>query len=347
MKSKNDSLLNNSEINIKESCPSNNEDSTNRKTKIPSNDTEEKNIQENQEDIEQQDFNDFNIAFFLPKDLRENIEEDEETPENENKDIHQDNNFYLSKEENINDKDLHLNKINSQNIISSSNNKNNENDKISVNNGGKDLKAGENLNTEKNISQSNKNINNINNYFVNNNNNTQINFHFNNALYNNNFIYPSNNSDSHLMNWFSTNQPFYIPNNLINQNINNNYIFNNNIYPYFAYQNQLDNKNPPLFQVNSKYNNKQKKKNYNSEYIIEMFGRLGWICELCNNFNYETRKKCNRCHTAKKPKKIDEYIMAKMNNSLKFKNYWICKYCRNYNFPFRLVCNRCQAKKEV
>ena len=113
------------------------------------------------------------------------------------------------------------------------------------------------------------------------------------------------------------------------------------------YQNQLNNKNPPLFQVNSKYNNKQKKKKYSSEYIIEMFGRLGWICELCNNFNYETRKKCNRCHTAKKPKKIDEYIMSKMNNSLKFKNYWICKYCRNYNFPFRLVCNRCQAKKEV
>ena len=38
------------------------------------------------------------------------------------------------------------------------------------------------------------------------------------------------------------------------------------------------------------------------DYTIEMFGRRGWICELCNNFNYETRKKCNRCHINKKPK---------------------------------------------
>ena len=40
-----------------------------------------------------------------------------------------------------------------------------------------------------------------------------------------------------------------------------------------------------------------------------MFGRHGWICKLCNNFNYDTRKKCNRCHVVKKPKKIVEYLL--------------------------------------
>ena len=41
-----------------------------------------------------------------------------------------------------------------------------------------------------------------------------------------------------------------------------------------------------------------------NEYIVEMFGRRGWICSLCNNFNYEARKKCNRCGIIKMPKKV-------------------------------------------
>ena len=76
-----------------------------------------------------------------------------------------------------------------------------------------------------------------------------------------------------------------------------------------------------------------------------MFGRRGWICKLCNNFNYETRKKCNRCHMLKKPRKIDEFYLIKLNNSLGYKNYWTCKYCGNCNYPFRFICNRCKAKK--
>ena len=43
------------------------------------------------------------------------------------------------------------------------------------------------------------------------------------------------------------------------------------------------------------------------EYITHMFGRRGWICDLCNNFNYLGRKKCNRYHMLMKPKKIDEF----------------------------------------
>ena len=43
--------------------------------------------------------------------------------------------------------------------------------------------------------------------------------------------------------------------------------------------------------------------NEDDDYLIEMFGKRGWICLLCNNFNYETRIKCNRCGELKKPKK--------------------------------------------
>ena len=78
-----------------------------------------------------------------------------------------------------------------------------------------------------------------------------------------------------------------------------------------------------------------------------MFGRVGWICELCNNFNYDTRKKCNRCHINKKAKKIEEYLLAEKNKNNARKNLWYCKYCGNYNYAFRIICNRCQAKKDI
>lgn len=45
-------------------------------------------------------------------------------------------------------------------------------------------------------------------------------------------------------------------------------------------------------------------RNEDYEYLIEMFGKKGWVCLLCNNFNYEKRIKCNRCGQLKKPKKI-------------------------------------------
>ena len=35
----------------------------------------------------------------------------------------------------------------------------------------------------------------------------------------------------------------------------------------------------------------RKNKKKNNQYIIEMF-RKGWICEDCNNLNYESRNKC-------------------------------------------------------
>ena len=37
-----------------------------------------------------------------------------------------------------------------------------------------------------------------------------------------------------------------------------------------------------------------------------MFGRTGWICNKCNNFNFESRNRCNRCFCNKDPKTIEE-----------------------------------------
>ena len=81
------------------------------------------------------------------------------------------------------------------------------------------------------------------------------------------------------------------------------------------------------------------------EYTIEMFGKKGWICESCINFNYKSRKKCNRCHQSKNPKKIEDYLAAEKENFIGYRQYWLCSFCGNSNLAFRLVCNRCRIKK--
>ena len=106
------------------------------------------------------------------------------------------------------------------------------------------------------------------------------------------------------------------------------------------------------------FNNKTDKNKINEknieevEYLVEMFGRKGWICRLCNNFNYETRNKCNRCGIVKKPKKIidlKQKVEPKVNNEIKERNNkkgdWICLNCRNLNYSFRTICNRCKIPK--
>lgn len=103
---------------------------------------------------------------------------------------------------------------------------------------------------------------------------------------------------------------------------------------------------------------KNKKKKASDEFTVEMFGRRGWICEQCNNFNYESRNKCNRCGIPKQPKKITKLPKSVKNeneevsedllktNKCDRKGDWSCFNCKNLNFAFRLVCNRCQMKKE-
>ena len=160
------------------------------------------------------------------------------------------------------------------------------------------------------------------NFFSNNNNNNnnkspeinEINNNVNNN-FNGNFIDGHNN-----INVINTNQ--FKNNNLNinydnNNNNNNNYIFNFqklnygleqgenqlNQFPNFRqmtlnsfptnYQNQL------YFQNNIMLNNdnsnniiqqNQKSKLNPEDYIFEKFGKRGWQCEKCNNFNFESKK---------------------------------------------------------
>ena len=92
-------------------------------------------------------------------------------------------------------------------------------------------------------------------------------------------------------------------------------------------------------------------RNEDDEYLVQMFGKRGWICLLCNNFNYETRIKCNRCGELKKPKKINDLRFQikkeQIDNNLNDNQNkdWICSYCKNINYSFRNICNRCKIQK--
>ena len=50
----------------------------------------------------------------------------------------------------------------------------------------------------------------------------------------------------------------------------------------------------------------EKKNDSEDEYIFEKFGKRGWQCEKCNNFNFESRTKCNRCGIDKQPKSLQK-----------------------------------------
>ena len=82
------------------------------------------------------------------------------------------------------------------------------------------------------------------------------------------------------------------------------------------------------------------------DYMVEMFGRRGWICKLCNNFNYETRIKCNRCGILKKPKKLVE-IKHRTEMEHNKEGDWRCINCKNINYSFRSLCNRCKLPKMI
>ena len=85
------------------------------------------------------------------------------------------------------------------------------------------------------------------------------------------------------------------------------------------------------------------------DYTLEMFGRRGWICKECNNFNYEIRKKCNKCHINKKMKKLckTNNCFFEENKELQNGNNWLCNNCGNLNYSFRLICNRCKIKRGI
>lgn len=118
--------------------------------------------------------------------------------------------------------------------------------------------------------------------------------------------------------------------------------------------------------MNNQFKQEQPKKENKEDYEIEMFGRIGWICDQCNNFNYNTRNKCNRCGIPKSPKKTTKLKKKmenkrknelKLNPSVQMENNskkrikeregdWICPNCSNLNFSFRIICNRCSFPKK-
>jgi hypothetical protein len=97
-----------------------------------------------------------------------------------------------------------------------------------------------------------------------------------------------------------------------------------------------------------------------SEYLFEKFGKRGWLCEKCNNFNFASRTKCNRCGIKIRPKTLNNVKNENKNkttpdkkeklpqkkNLIKKIGDWICPNCTNINFAFRLECNRCGLSKQ-
>jgi hypothetical protein len=91
------------------------------------------------------------------------------------------------------------------------------------------------------------------------------------------------------------------------------------------------------------------------EYVFEKFGKLGWECEICNNFNFESRTICNRCEAPKQPKSLEQIKLENEQKSgekkkkplIERKGDWQCPLCHNLNFAFRVSCNRCKLPKEM
>ena len=226
---------------------------------------------------------------------------------------------------------------------------NNNNDYSNNNNNINSINSVDSQNKYLNFNSNDNNISNNNlsyNYYMNNNPNKQ---YENYNLFNNSY-----NLNNNINNQFFSFQPDQNKCNFNQQIINSN---NNNINNVEIYDNKKI----------SNVNEEKQKKIKESDYIIEMFGKVGWICEQCNNFNYDTRNKCNRCGIPKSPKKISKMKRKnqkikneleklkekekkennhKKNNNLKErKGDWFCAKCANLNFSFRVICNRCNFSK--
>ena len=124
------------------------------------------------------------------------------------------------------------------------------------------------------------------------------------------------------------------------ENLNNYYYLNEN---NVNQSNQLYNLNTPHLKILKNYLSKYHAKKIGT-FTIKMFGKLGWICLICNNFNYQGRKICNRCHNIKQAKDINNLFSDGYFNE-KQKNDWLCSYCGNINFSFREICNMCKIQK--
>ena len=288
------------------------------------------NLNINNHENEETELNNFDLCFCLSKDLIDKIENGDEPIKDEKIEFNSVGNFiYFS------------NKNNSINLSKNNN-------------------IFENVN--KSFDNENRNLNKINNYFpINIVNTNQFNINNNpvNAKIRNKeeYLIPQDNmlgQNINLFNHQKSQNQLHVILPQIDENNNNYYLNENSVNPI----NQNNNQNNSFYQYlnfNSQNINmlnrnipKNQPKRIIDNFKLEMFGKIGWICQFCNNFNYETRKKCNRCRNKKQAKNL-----KKINNLLSEDNYedkkntnWHCKYCGNLNYSFREICNRCKIQKK-
>ena len=153
-----------------------------------------------------------------------------------------------------------------------------------------------------------------------------------------------------IKNKFVNNENYFIKKNITNSNIytnNDNFNKHLNLKKNIS-NNELKNENNPEPKI---------RKLDQKDYLIEMFGKLGWICDKCENFNFESRTTCNRCLNIKEPKTIEEINRIRKEKEEKKKNKkkkkikkqksdWLCLNCKNLNYGFRKKCNRCQIERQ-
>ena len=189
-----------------------------------------------------------------------------------------------------------------------------------------------------------------------------------------------NNEDNTLLNTISNNIQKEVPEFEISENINikkniienymdiiekqNSIIENNNEQKFLKNNNKIsiENKNINVEKENEKMKflemqvmSSKGKEMEKEEYVFEKFGKRGWECEKCNNFNFESRTICNRCEAPKQPKSLEQIKIENEQKSgerkkkplIERKGDWQCPLCHNLNFAFRQSCNRCKLPKEV
>ena len=205
----------------------------------------------------------------------------------------------------------------------------------------------------------NKNNNMKNNFFINNYQVNKINFIYNNCKNENDKNKTSgsfNNQEKEDTNKINSFSKEVISNINVNSNDNKfqNFIININC-PSFKPSNYKNNENnndksEESNTISNRVENKNKGDSLEEEeFSTQMFGKKGWICVLCNNFNFEARIKCNRCKALKNPKKIvkknSKIKNEKNQNNSDENSDWVCSKCQNLNYSFRTICNRCKTPK--
>ena len=286
-------------------------------------------LNDNNREKDESETNNLDISFFLSKDLKEKIEGGEEP---------------------INNKEIELCSNGNLNYFFNKNNINLPKDSCICKNVNNSF-----INNNQNLNEINKvnsyspiNTININKFNINNN-------FFHRYISNNgNNIFPQYND---IFDRTQSQFNFNLLQNALNESNNKSFLNKNFINPINLYYNQINyNFQFPSSdeQKNNKFNKNKNLLKYQPTRIIdnftlEMFGKKGWICQFCSNFNYATRKKCNRCHNKKQAKKIKKIknIFSNDNYEKYIENGWHCNYCGNFNYSFRVICNRCKLQTKI